>query len=186
MPRYLPVQVDAATEDAKRVYSQLEQNIGVVPNFIKTLAHSGNFLESLAAFYSSLMGETSLSERLRQLVILKTCKLQRCQYTIIYHTELAKQAGLSEEQIEALEDYSASDLLSYYEKEVLQLAEQVTLAPDEIQDDFWTQLDNHFTSDQIVELVTLISSFNLINRLILTLKIDPDPLPNISETQTVG
>ena len=186
MPRYLPVQLDAANEDIKRVYSQLEQNIGVVPNFIKTLAHSGNFLEALATLYSSLMGETSLSEKLRQLVILKTCKLQRCEYTVTHHTELAKQAGWSEEQIEALEDYSSSDLLSYYEKEVLQLAEQVSLAPDEIQDDFWTQLDNHFTSDQIVELVTLIASFNLLNRFILALKVEPDPHPEIIETQTAG
>ena len=97
-----------------------------------------------------------------------------------------KTAGWSEEQIEALEDYSSSDLLSYYEKEVLQLAEQVSLAPDEIQDDFWTQLDNHFTSDQIVELVTLIASFNLLNRFILALKVEPDPRPEIIETQTAG
>lgn len=186
MPRYLPVQLDAANEDIKRVYTQLEQNVGFVPNFIKTLAHSGNFLEALAALYESLVGETSLSEKLRQLVILKTCKVQRCKYTVTHHTQLAKQAGLSEEQIEALEDYSASDLFSYYEKEVLQLAERVSLEPDEIQDDFWTQLDNHFTSDQIVELVTLIASFNLLNRFILALKIEPDPLPETAEPQPAG
>ncbi len=68
-----------------------------------------------------------------------------------------------------------SELFSYYEKETLQLAELVTLEPDEIPDDYWLQLDNHFTSDQVVELITLIGFFNMINRFILTLDIEPDP-----------
>ena len=91
------------------------------------------------------------------------------------YSELAKKEGWTDEQIEAMDDYVNSDLFNYYEKEVLQLAEQITEEPDEIQDDFWAQLDNHFTSDQVVELVTLIGFFNMINRFILALQVDPDP-----------
>ena len=175
MPRYLPVQLDAANDRMKKVYSEMEQDIGFVPNFIKTLAHSGNFLEAVADLYRNLMGETSLSEKIRQLAILKTCKLNRCQYTVTCYVELAKKGGWTDEHIEAMDDYVNSDLFDYYEKEVLQLAQQITEEPDEIQDDFWTQLNNHYTSDQVVELVTLIGFFNMINRFILSLQIEPDP-----------
>lgn len=175
MPRYLPVQLDAANEDIKRVYAQMEQDIGFVPNFIKTLAHSGNFLESVAALYRDLMGETGLSERLRQLTILKTCQLNKCKYMVGLHTELAKKEGWTAEQIQTMSgDYDSSDDFNYYEKEVLRLAELISVEPDEIQDTYWTQLDNHFTSDQVVELVTLIAFFNMINRVILSLQIEPD------------
>ncbi len=174
MPRYLPVQLDAANEDIKKVYAQVEEDIGFVPNFVKTLAHSGNFLEAMADLYLTIAGETSLSEKLRQLVILKTCQLHKCKYTVGYYTETAKKAGWSDEQIQSFDDYAASDLFSYYEKEVLQLAETASREPDEIQDDYWTQLNNHFTSDQVVELVVLIGFFNMINRFILTLQIEPD------------
>ncbi|MDA2935051.1 carboxymuconolactone decarboxylase family protein [Acidobacteria bacterium AH-259-D05] len=175
MPRYLPVQLDAANEDIKRVYSEMEQDIGFVPNFIKTLAHSGNFLEGVADLYRGLMGETSLSEKLRQLVILKTCKVDKCKYTVTCYAELAKKEGWTDEQIQAMDDYASSDLFNYYEKEVLRLAELVSLEPDEIPADYWMQLDNHFTSDQVVELITLIGFFNMINRFILALQIEPDP-----------
>ncbi|MCH6569227.1 MAG: carboxymuconolactone decarboxylase family protein [Acidobacteria bacterium] len=175
MPKYLPVQLDAANHDIKAVYDKMEKDIGFVPNFIKTMAHSGNFLEAVANLYRTLLGETSLSEKLRQLAILKTCKIQKCKYTIICYTDLAKKMGWTDEQIEAMDDYPESDLFSYYEKETLQLAELVTLEPDEIPDDYWLQLDNHFTSDQVVELITLIGFFNMINRFILTLDIEPDP-----------
>ena len=174
MPRYLPVQPDAANEDIKRVYVQVKKDIGFVPNFIKTLAHSGNFLEAMADLYLTIAGETSLSEKLRQLAILKTCQLHKCKYTVSCYTETAKKAGWTDEQIQSMDDYTASDLFSYYEKEVLQLAEMASREPDEIQDDYWTQLNNHFTSDQVVELVVLIGFFNMINRFILALQIEPD------------
>ena len=73
-----------------------------------------------------------------------------------------------------MDDYAASDLFVYYEKEVLELAERMSREPDEIQDDYWTQLNNHFTSDQVVDLIVLIGFFNMINRLILVLQIEPD------------
>ena len=183
MPRYLPVQLDAANKEIREVYSSLEEQLGFVPNFIKTLAHSGNFLEALATFYQRITGETGLSEKIRQLAILKTCKLHKCRYTVAYHAELARKSGWSDEQIESMDDYSSSDLFSYYEKEVLQLAEQVSAEPEEIQDDFWTQLDNHFTSDQVVELITLIAFFNFLNRLIQALQIEPDSVPELTQTR---
>ena len=174
MPRYLPVQMDAANEKVKEVYSRMEEEVGFVPNFIKTLAHSGNFLEEIANLYLTVSGENGLSEKVSHVAILKTCQLHKCKYTVGYYTERAKEAGWSDEQIQNMDDYAASELFSYYEKEVLELAEIVSKEPDEIQDDYWTQLNNHFTSDQVVDLIALIGFFNMINRLILALQIEPD------------
>lgn len=175
MPRYLPVQLDAANEDIKGVYEQVEHDIGYVPNFIKTLAHSDNFLKPIADTYRRLMRETALSEKIRQLAILKTCKICKCKYTIGHHTELAKKAGWTDEHLEAMDNYAESELFTYYEKEVLQLAEQVTREPDEITQEYWTQLDNHFTSNEVIELIALIGFFNMINRFVLAIQVDLEP-----------
>lgn len=177
MPRYLPVQLDAANSDVRSVYEQVWSQLGVVPNLVKTLAHSSNFLKPVAELQTRLLGETGLSERLRQLVILKTCKLDKCKPTVLLYSKKAKEGGWTNQQIEAMDDFAATDLFTYYEKEVLQLAELVMREPDDIQNDFWTQLDNHFTSDQVVELVVLIAFFSAINRVLLTLEVEPDPEP---------
>ncbi len=177
MPRYLPVQLDAATEKVKEAYAEVEQKIGTTPNFIKTLAHSQKFVAAVAHLYSTVLGQTSLSEKLRQLAILKTCKLDKCRHTVMYHSELARKAGWSDQHLEAMDDYYTSDLFTYYERDVLQLAELVTQRPDEITNEYWTQLDNHFTSDQVVELITLVAFFNMVNRFILALEIEADPIP---------
>lgn len=175
MPKYLPVQWDAANEKIKGVYTEVEKDIGFVPNFIKTLSHSDNYLKAVADLYRRLMGQTSLSEKIRQLAILKTCKLDKCSYTVTQHTELARKAGWSDEQLEAMDDYAESDLFTYYEKEVLKLAELVTRRPDEINFDYWTQFDNHFTSDEGVELITLIGFFHMVNCWALSLEVELEP-----------
>ena len=76
-----------------------------------------------------------------------------------------------------MDDYHQSELFSFYDKEALRLVELVRSTPDEIPGDYWAQLDNHYTSDQVVEMVTLIGFMGMINHLILALQIEPDPLP---------
>lgn len=175
MPRFLPVPSVAASEKVKAIYAEVEDHAGFVPNFIGTWAHSENFVGAVADLYKTIGGETGLSEKIRQLVILKTCKLDKCSYTVAHYTPKALEVGWSEDHLDALETYSESDLFAYYEQEALQLAELITSRPDEIQDDFWTQLNNHYTSDQIVELITLIGFFSLVNRLVLALRVELEP-----------
>jgi len=176
MPRYLPVQIDAASARVKAVYADVQQSIAHVPNFIKTVAHNDRLLKPIADAFLSVTGESSLNEKTRQLVILRTCQLDKCKYTIDRHMLLARQAGWSDDHLKVMDDYNQTDLFSYYDKEALKLVEMVRSTPDEISNEFWTQLDNHYTSDQVVEMVTLIGLFGMINRLILTLQIEPDAL----------
>lgn len=178
MPRYLPVQPDAAYDEIKDVYSALERELGVVPNYLKTLAHSPHFLKPVADLYRKVNGECSLSEKLKQLVILKTCKLDRCKSTVQWHKGLAARAGWTEEQIEAMDSFHDSDLFNHYERDALTLVEFVLTRPDDIPEAaFWTTLDNHFTSDQVVEMITLIGFYNMVNRFLLAVEVEPDPVP---------
>lgn len=178
MARYLPVQPDAAYDEIKKVYSTLEGELGIVPNYLKTLAHSPHYLKPVAELYLKVNGECGLSEKLKQLVILKTCKLDRCKATVQWHKDLAGRSGWSDEQIEAMDSFHDSDLFNYYERDVLTLVEYVLTSPDDIPEAaFWTTLDNHFTSDQVVEMITLIGFYNMVNRFLLAIEVEPDPIP---------
>lgn len=178
MPRYLPVQPDAAYQEIKEIYQTVEKELGIVPNYLKTLAHSPHYLKPMAELYLKVNGECSLSEKLKQLVILKTCKLDRCKGTVQWHKELAAKAGWSDDQIAAMDSFQDSDFFNYTEKDALALAEYILEGPDDIPEAaFWTTLDNHFTSDQVVELITLIGFYNMINRFLLAIEVEPDPIP---------
>ena len=178
MPRYLPIQSDAANPEIKKIYDRLSAELGQVPNYLKTLAHSPHYLEAVSNLFLTMAGESGLSSKIKTLVALKTCKMDRCWITIKSHIEAAQAAGWSEAQIEEFDEYIASDLLNHYEKDVLQLVELVLTAPDDIpQLQFWAQLDNHFTSDQVVEMITLIGFHSMVNRFLLAVEVEPDPVP---------
>lgn len=177
MPRYLPVQIDAASEPVKNVYAEVQAKLGHVPNFLKTLAHQDRLLKAVADTLLSFAEGSSLSDKTRRLVMLRVCQLDKCKQTIDVHTALAMKAGWSEDHLKAMDDFAQSELFSFYEKEALKLVELVRTTPDEIPNDYWAQLDNHYTSDQVVEMVTLIGFMGMINRLILVLQVEPDPLP---------
>ena len=178
MPRYLPIQPDAANPEIKETYDRVKAGLGQVPNYLKTLAHSPHYLEAVADLYLTMAAESSLSNKIKTLVALKTCKMDRCSITIKSHIEAARAAGWSEEQIDEFDEYIASDLLNHYEKDVLQLVELVLTTPDDIpQLQFWAQLDNHFTSDQVVEIITLIGFHNMVNRFLLAVEVEPDAVP---------
>jgi len=171
MPRYLPVQPDAANDSVKSIYADLERQLGEVPAFLKTLAHSNRFLKPVAEAYLGLQGESGLSDKTRQLVILKTCRLDKCKPMIDKHTELAKTAGWTDEQLQGFDNPADNPALSFYDKDALRFVELVRSTPDEIPVDFWTQLDNHYTSDQVVEMIVLIGFYGMINRFMLALEI---------------
>jgi len=177
MPRYLPVQLDAASEPVKSVYADVQEKLGHVPNFIKTLAHNDRILRPLADGFLSLVSESSLSDKTRLLVMLRVSQLDKCKYSVDQLSVLATKAGWTDDHLKAMDDYNQSELFAFYDKEALRLVELVRSTPDEIPNDYWAQLDNHYTSDQVVELVTLIGFLGMINHLILALQIEPDPLP---------
>ena len=74
MPRYLPIQPDAANPEIKETYDRVKAGLGQVPNYLKTLAHSPHYLEAVADLYLTMAAESSLSNKIKTLVALKTCK----------------------------------------------------------------------------------------------------------------
>ncbi len=179
MPRYLPIQLDAANEDIRKVYAETEKDAGQVPNYLKTLAHSPNYLKPVADLYRALeSGESALSDKIRRLVQLKAAKVDKCKGSVDRYTTLALESGLTDEQIKAMDDYAESDLFNHYEKDALRFTELLLRTPDEIsQELFWTQLDNHFTSDQVVEMITLVGFVTMMDRFLLSVEVAPDPAP---------
>ncbi len=175
MPRYLPIQSDAAYDEIREAYQEVENELGFVPNYLKTVAHSPNYLRAVAGLYTTLLKSGELSEKMRALVMLKTSKVERCKPSVTQFTQMALDGGWTEDQLNALDEYSDSDLFSFYEKDALGLVEEVLDHPDDISEAlFWTQLNNHFTSDQVVEMLTLIGFVSMVNRFIHVIDVQGD------------
>jgi alkylhydroperoxidase family enzyme len=65
--------------------------------------------------------------------------------------------GLSDEKIEALQDYATSPLYSEAERVALEYADSMTITGREVSDEFFSRLRDFYDDDEVVELTAIIA-----------------------------
>ena len=70
---------------------------------------------------------------------------------------MGSEAGLSDEKIQALDDYHNSALYEQAEKVALEYADAITLSEQDVDDELFARLEAHFSSEAIVELTAVIA-----------------------------
>jgi alkylhydroperoxidase family enzyme len=124
------------------------------------------FLGLVAAVRQPNVGAVS-DVRLRNLATIKTSMVNDCKYCAT-HTSIYGQAlGLTQPQLEALQDdgYRSSPLFDEREKAAIAWAEAVTLNTAKSDKALWDTMRRLFTNTEIVEITMASAMFNMINRL---------------------
>lgn len=83
----------------KDVYREIEQVMGVVPEFMKALPDSTLELE-WRLFKRSQIDEGPIPNKYRELIGLAIGSVTKCRYCTYFHTEFAKLNGASPAEIE--------------------------------------------------------------------------------------
>ena len=108
---------------------------------------------------------SSLSARVRQVVILTVGAVWRCDYERYAHGAVARQAGFGDAAIEALKAGRASDELSPQERVAQRFT--LTLAKDHhVNDALFAEARTHFAERGIVDMIMLAGCYDLISSLL--------------------
>ena len=70
-------QVDAETA---HIYDHYLKERGNVPNMFRTVAHRPEILRTLIAHFRAVMETGTVPARLKELVIVRTSQINRCEY----------------------------------------------------------------------------------------------------------
>lgn len=145
---------------------------GNLINVYRLLLHSPPLAASWFEHLNAVRWKTTLSGRLRELLIIRIALINRVDYVIAQHIpKLALADGVSLDECEALREWSASDLFSPDERAALAYADAMT-RDVAVPDDVFAAVRKHFDDRQIVELSVLIGTYNMHNRVMLALQID--------------
>jgi uncharacterized peroxidase-related enzyme len=139
----------------------------------RTMAHRPEIFETIIAHMDAVLNTGTLSKALKELVIVRTSQINRCEYCLNSHTQLAHRYGWSEEQLADLANFRTRTDFNEREKAALELAERETLDSNGIDDLFWASLRQHFEEGEIIELAAAIGLFNYFNRFNNSLKMEP-------------
>lgn len=90
--------IDPAEGKAEVLLRGVKSKLGVVPNMMKTMAHSPALLEGYLAF-SGALAKGILPAAVREQLALFVSQYNGCEYCLSSHTLFAGRAGLKPEQI---------------------------------------------------------------------------------------
>lgn len=136
---------------------------------LELYAHAPGLLLGYATLEWATAKLDRVDERLRYLAELKAATLTHCEYCIDLGSQVARQAGLSDEQLLALPRYQESELFTHLGKLVLEYAVGMSRMPVQVSDALFAELRQHFDEAQLVELTHVIALENMRGRFNLAL-----------------
>ena len=163
-----------AQGDAREVFAKLESRGSDILNLNRVLAHSPNTLRNFMRLGNSLLSHGLLPPALRELAILRVAQMTGASYEWAHHVPIARQVGVSEEQVAGLTNWRTSPHFDERERALLHYVENVTLevaVPNEV----FREARAHLSEAELVELTLVAGYWGMVARLLVALEIDLEP-----------
>lgn len=155
-------------EDIRAAIEKVAEKSGFVPNVFLAMAHRPAEFRAFFAYHDALMDkDEGLSKAERELIVVATSGLNRCQYCVVAHGAIlrirAKDAFIADQ---VAVNWRKADL-SPRQYAMLEYAEKVALNAQEIGDrDHRALAEAGFTQDEIWDIAAIAAFFGMSNRLV--------------------
>lgn len=165
MPRIPYAEKGTEAEGATAVYAKLEAQFGMIPNLLKVVGHSGPATQAMGAILGTYFHQVSLGTRIREIAYLTVSRSNQCTYCIGHHTMFAKKAGMTDAEIDLLEEAGiASSHFSEAEQAVIRFALETTRNVA-ASDNAMEALKKNFSLAQVTEIAFVVAAANFIQRI---------------------
>jgi AhpD family alkylhydroperoxidase len=154
--------------------AEIEANIlqerGRISPLYRTLLNSPEIAKGWEALLTAVRNRSSLPGSLKELMILRVAVLNRANYEFDAHRPHAINAGVSEEQVTLVQQEKVISGFTDVEILVMELTDVMT-RDIQVPDALYDQVKAHFNDREILEVVTTISAYNMVSRLLNALHV---------------
>jgi alkylhydroperoxidase family enzyme len=138
-----------------------EASIGSGLEPMEIWAHKPKLMSAMGKFNGAIRKPGTLEERIRNLCELKGAAMIGCEYCVDLGSQICRNTGFSDEQLLAIPRYRSSELFNERERVALDYTVAVMRTPVEVTEELFTKVQEHYTTEQIVELTALLTLVNL-------------------------
>lgn len=161
-PRLAPLAPSPALKDEFAAY---ERSLGFVPNSVLIMQRRPKLVRALAQLAAAVWDpESSVDRGFKRLLAHFASRAAGCQYCMAHTAGGALRLGVDEQKLAALWEYRTSPLYSDAERLALDFALAAAAVPNDVSDELFARMRAHWTDDQVVEIVGVISLFGFLNR----------------------
>lgn len=172
-PRIPPLPAEGRDPEVDELLAGFRRPDGSELNIFTTLARHPKLLKRWAAFGGALLYRGTLSDRHRELLILRTGYLTRAHYEWGQHVEIGRAAGLCDDEIARVAAGPDADGWSAEEAALLRAADELH-ADARIGDATWGALAEHFDEQQLIELCMTVGQYHLVAFTLNSLGVEPE------------
>jgi 4-carboxymuconolactone decarboxylase len=124
--------------------------------------------------FNNHLFRSTLSSRVRELVTVRTAWLRHGEYEWAQHVKMARAAGLSDEEIEAISEGPDSKVWQPSDAALLRAVDELCAARY-ISDAVWEELSAHLNRKQLMDLVFTVGAYDLLAMAFHNFGLELDP-----------
>jgi AhpD family alkylhydroperoxidase len=130
-------------------------------NTLGTLAHHPALARAYLTFSGHVIMATTLSERQRELLVLRVATRRACAYEWAQHVFMGRDAGLTDEEIARVAFGPDAPYWSQLDAALLRAVDEL-VADGSISDATWAILTAHLDHQQLLDLIFTIGSYEVL------------------------
>lgn len=173
-PRVPPLAVAELTEEQRKIAEGQIADDGTMMNLYGTIINHPKLYGPRYTFGSYLLRDSTLSADVRELVVLRTGYLIRAKYEWSHHVPMAKEAGLTDEEIARIAVGPNASGWSEKYKAVLMAVDQLRTEAF-ISDDVWQTLEKYFDAKQLVDIIFTSGGYTMLGVAINSFGVQVEP-----------
>jgi 4-carboxymuconolactone decarboxylase len=171
MARLTNVTRDQLKPEQQKFYDSIADSRGSVRGPYGVLLHSPDLAARVAHTGSYVRFDLDVPESLKETVIIATAREIKNQYEFAAHARLARQAGVSENTIQAIARGSAPQGLSGDEEKLVRYVHEL-LRNHKISDATFNSVKDRFGMQKTLELTALIGHYLLVGQILTAFEVD--------------
>jgi 4-carboxymuconolactone decarboxylase len=171
MARLTNVTRDQLKPEDQQFYDSIAGSRGSVRGPYGVLLHSPDLAARVAHTGSYVRFNLDLPESLKETVIIATAREIKNQYEFAAHARLARQAGVSEDTIQAIARGNAPQGLSGDEEKLVRYVHEL-LRNHKISDATFNAVKDRFGMQKTLELTALIGHYLLVGQILTAFEVD--------------
>ena len=161
MTRIDGVPSNSANPFVRLLYRLSRRQLGRDVDPVAVYAHAPKLLFGYGIYEKTTAAEQHVEERLKVLAETKAAALVNCEFCCDIASSIAREAGVTEQQLLAMPNYRHSDRFTALEKLVLDYASAISRTPTTVTDELFAAMREHFDERQMVELTNVIALENM-------------------------
>jgi alkylhydroperoxidase family enzyme len=163
---------DTEAPEAQQMVEEIRrQRTGRFPHLFHMQLYNPAAADGWLRLGTAVRYKSDLDGPTREMAICLVARLTGAEYEWLAHSRLALEEGLSRDQLDGILAWQPSRLFDEKQRAVLAFTQALTTTVD-VPDATFDALRPHLSPRELVELVTVVSYYNMVSRFLVGLKID--------------